>query len=154
LIKCIRTDSSSNDFVMLVAMLDAELAERDGSEHTFYAQYNKIDTIKNTVVAYIEDTPAGCGAFKHFENGVAEIKRMFTLPGMRKKGIAAAVLKELELWAAELGYEKCLLETGLKQPEAIALYERSGYNKIPNYGQYTGIENSVCFEKNLRLLPF
>lgn len=149
MIKCIRTDSSNPDFVALVKLLDAELAERDGSEHSFYAQYNKIDSIKNAVVAYIESTPAGCGAFKHFENGAVEIKRMFTLPEMRKKGIAASVLTELETWAADLGYKKCILETGLKQPEAIALYEKSGYRLIPNYGQYTGIENSVCFEKKL-----
>ncbi len=59
-------------------------------------------------------------------------------------------LAELEKWAAELGYNKCVLETGKKQPEAIALYKRSGYKIIPNYGQYIGIENSVCFEKAIR----
>lgn len=149
MIKCIRTDSANTDFAGLVKLLDEELALRDGSEHAFYAQYNKIDSIKNSVVAYYDNTPAGCGAFKQYEKGIAEIKRMFTLPEKRKKGIAAAVLKELETWAYELGYKKCLLETGLKQPEAIALYERSGYILIPNYGQYKGIENSVCFEKNL-----
>jgi hypothetical protein len=59
------------------------------------------------------------------------------------------VLRELETWAGELHYTSCLLETGLKQPEAIRLYEKNGYALIPNYGQYAGVDNSVCFEKVL-----
>lgn len=75
---------------------------------------------------------------------------MYTSPGSRGKGVAGKVLDELELWATELQCEKCILETGKKQPEAIALYQKNGYNVIPNYGQYRGIENSVCFEKKLK----
>lgn len=75
---------------------------------------------------------------------------MFVPENKRSKGIASIVLKELETWASELGFPKCVLETGYKQPEAIRLYEKNGYVKIPNYGQYIGMENSVCFEKNLR----
>jgi putative acetyltransferase len=71
------------------------------------------------------------------------------LPDNRGKGIAAQILNELEKWAKELNYKKCVLETGHKQPEAIALYKKNGYKQIPNYGQYIGIENSVCFEKLL-----
>ena len=67
----------------------------------------------------------------------------------RGEGIATIILKELEVWAAELHYEKCRLETGKKQPEAIELYKKNGYKVIPNYGQYEGVENSVCFEKSL-----
>ena len=74
---------------------------------------------------------------------------MFVLPERRGKGIAAKVLSELEIWAAELSFEKCILETGKKQPEAIQLYKKSGYVIIANYGQYDGIENSLCFEKKL-----
>ena len=79
-----------------------------------------------------------------------EIKRMYTSPESRGKGIASSVLSELEGWASELSYEKCILETGKKQPEAIGLYEKNGYKTIPNYGQYAGIENSLCFEKHLK----
>jgi len=68
---------------------------------------------------------------------------------MRGRGIAQMALAELEKWAAELGYKKCILETGKRQPEAIRLYEKSGYKIIPNYGEYLNIENSVCFEKEL-----
>lgn len=147
--KCIRTDSNNTDFIALVKELDKELAIRDGSEHSFYAQYNSISSIKNAVVAYYDNVPAGCGAFKEYEPGIAEIKRMYTPLNMRKKGIASAVLIELEAWAKENGFSKCILETGVKQPEAIALYKKCGYILIPNYSQYIGIGNSRCFEKLL-----
>jgi putative acetyltransferase len=74
---------------------------------------------------------------------------MYTEPAKRGKGIAARVLSELEKWAAELSYQKCILETGIRQPEAISLYTKSGYKRIPNYGKYLNVENSVCFEKEL-----
>jgi GNAT superfamily N-acetyltransferase len=74
---------------------------------------------------------------------------MYTLPDHRGKRIAAEILTELEHWARELNYTACILETGKKQPEAIRLYERSGYTLIPNYGQYAGVENSVCMKKVL-----
>ena len=74
---------------------------------------------------------------------------MYTLPESRGKGIATKVLIELENWAAELSYEKCILETGKRQPEAIRLYTKNRYKLIPNYGQYVNMDNSVCFEKYL-----
>ncbi|MCW5923039.1 MAG: GNAT family N-acetyltransferase [Saprospiraceae bacterium] len=144
-----RTDSSNPDFVALVRHLDAELATRDGDDHAFYAQFNKIDSLKNVVVAYWNGKAVGCGAFKPLEDGVMEVKRMFVSPELRGKGIASSVLSELEHWASELGAHSCCLETGLRQPEAIALYQKNGYDRIPNYGQYMGVENSVCFEKHL-----
>lgn len=75
---------------------------------------------------------------------------MFTLPIGRGKGIASLILAELETWAVELGYSTCILETGFNQPEAIALYQKNGYNRIDNYGQYAGVETSLCFEKEVR----
>ena len=147
MIKLIRTDSSNTDFIDLVKHLDIYLAEKDGSEHAFYAQYNKVDLIKHVIVAYENHLPIGCGAIKAFAPGTMEVKRIYTSPEGRKKGIATQVLTELENWATELGYEKCVLETGKRQPEAIALYLKSGYQIIPNYGQYAQMGNSVCFEK-------
>lgn len=142
-----RTDSSNEDFIHLVRFLDKELAERDGAEHGFYAQFNKIDALKYVVVAYDEKKAVSCGAIKPFEEGTMEVKRMYTLPEFRGKGIASVVLRELEQWTKELQMKKCVLETGIRQPEAIALYTKNGYARIPNYGQYAGVENSVCFEK-------
>jgi len=102
------------------------------------------------VVAYNSHNPVGCGAIKEYEPNIMEIKRMYTKPESRGKGLASQVLNELESWAAELSFKKCILETGKKQPEAIRLYEKNGYKLIPNYGQYAKIENSVCFEKSIR----
>ncbi|MEP7230417.1 MAG: GNAT family N-acetyltransferase [Ginsengibacter sp.] len=145
----IRTNSANPDFIELVKLLDADLANRDGKDHSFYAQFNKIDKIKNAIVLYDDDKPVGCGAMKEYLPDAMEIKRMYTLPESRGHGIAGKVLTELETWAKELSYAKCVLETGKKQPEAIDLYTRHDYTIIPNYGQYAGIENSVCFEKIL-----
>ncbi len=144
-----RTDSDNPDFIQLIRLLDAELAIRDGNEHSFYDQFNKIDKIRHVVVACENDIAVGCGAIKPFDLHTMEVKRMFTRPEHRGKGIAKTILRELEKWAAELLCNKCILETGKRQPEAIELYQRSGYILIRNYGQYEGIENSVCFEKPL-----
>ncbi len=78
-----------------------------------------------------------------------EIKRMFVLPEYRSKGIATAILHELESWIVELNYFNSILETGKKQIDAISLYKKNNYKIVPNYGQYENIEDSICFEKNL-----
>ncbi|HEY3390844.1 MAG TPA: GNAT family N-acetyltransferase [Prolixibacteraceae bacterium] len=150
MINLIRTDSENSDFIELVKFLDADLAIRDGNEHLFYAQFNKIDKIRYVIVAYENGKPVGCGAIKAYAPETMEIKRMYTSPTNRGIGIAGKVLTELEKWASELSFEKCILETGKKQPEAIGLYKKNGYKRIPNYGQYAGIENSVCFEKEVK----
>lgn len=144
-----RTDSDDPDFQNLVILLDADLKERDGDEHTFYDQFNKITNIRNAIVCYVDDKAIGCGAFKEFDESKVEIKRMFVLPEYRGHSIAMKILKELELWAAELHYQQYILETGKKQPEAIRLYQKAGYSVIPNYGQYINVENSVCMMKTL-----
>jgi GNAT superfamily N-acetyltransferase len=150
MMKIMRTNSDNPDFVGLVKLLDAHLAERDGADHSFYAQFNKIDRIRHVVLAYENGTPLGCGAIKEYEAGTMEVKRMYVPPAHRKKGVATTVLAELERWARELSCTRCILETGKRQPEAIGLYKRNGYRLIPNYGQYAAVENSVCFEKELK----
>lgn len=147
--RLLKTDSSDNDFIKLVAKLDAYLKVIDGDEHAFYAQHNTIDKLNHVIIAYEQDQPVGCGAIKAFDGNTMEVKRMFTDPDVRGKGIATKVLTELEQWALELGFNKCILETGKRMPDAINLYKKNGYTPIPNYGQYIGVENSVCFEKEL-----
>jgi len=147
MISLTRTTSDNPDFKSLVLLLDKELAISDGDDHAFYSQYNKIVNIKNVVIAYDNGKPVGCGAFKPFEANAVEIKRMYVNEDSRGKRIARRILSELELWAVEIGYDSFVLETGLKQPEAISLYKNMGYEIIPNYGQYQGVENSVCFQK-------
>ena len=146
-----RTTSENPDFRQLVQLLDQDLAERDGAEHAFYTQFNQLAKLAHVVVAYREEQPVGCGAFKPYDSEAVEIKRMYVQPAYRGQGVAQAVLAELERWAAELAYPTCVLETGKRQPEAIALYQRCGYVLIPNYGQYAGIENSVCMQKAIGL---
>jgi putative acetyltransferase len=150
MINIIRTNSENHDFIKLVKMLDAELAIIDGDEHSFYSQFNKIDKIKYVVIAYEDENPVGCGAMKEYDAESMEVKRMFVNLVFRKRGIAAGILAEIEAWTRELSYRRCILETGIRQAEAIGLYRKCGYTYIPNYGQYTGVENSVCFEKKIR----
>lgn len=144
-----RTNSEDNDFITLVHQLDLDLARRDGNETAFYSRFNKIDMIRHAVVAYEDDMPLASGAIKEYAPGVMEVKRMYTVPEARGKGYASGVLAELERWAAALGYRKLILETGKRNPEALALYKAKGYMVTPNYPPYEGVENSVCFEKLL-----
>jgi GNAT superfamily N-acetyltransferase len=102
----IRTHSDNADFRTLVALLDKDLAVRDGDDHSFYAQFNKVDAIKEVVVAYQNNIPVGCGAIKPFADQSVEVKRMFVHPDYRKQGIAAQVLNELEVWAKALGHSQ------------------------------------------------
>lgn len=145
-----RTDSANPDFQVLVSMLDDELRIRDGADHPFYAQFNKLDAIRHVVVAYDDSVAVGCGAFRQYRAETVEIKRMFVHPAHRGQGIASLILSNLESWAGEQHYTQCILETGYNQPEAIALYNKAGYLKIPNYDPYAGVANSICFGKKIK----
>lgn len=149
MLELVRTDHTHSAFAHLVRELDQDLARRDGKDNAFYARFNSVDADARVVVAIAEGVPVGCGAIKQVDVDAMEVKRMYTLPAWRGKGVASGVLAELEQWARELGMERCILETGLRQPEAIALYERNGYEPIPNYGPYAGVANSRCFAKVL-----
>ncbi|AZA82052.1 GNAT family N-acetyltransferase [Chryseobacterium lactis] len=144
-----RTDSTNQDFRNLVKLLDSTLAEHNGDDHDFFNQFNTIDTIKNCIVVYVDNIPAACGAFKPFSEDAVEIKRMFTDPKFRKKGLGSAIVSELESWAKESGFKKAILETSSELDNAISVYEKSGFYRIPNYGQYIGVDQSVCYEKIL-----
>lgn len=145
----IKTNSGNDDFRALVKKLDKYLAIKDGDEHEFYDQFNKLDSIKNVVIIYEGNRPVGCGAFKEYRPLVAEIKRMYVEPDFRNKGYASKILSSLETWAKDNAYEKCILETGLRQTEAIKFYSKNKYMEIPNFPPYEGMANSRCFEKIL-----
>jgi putative acetyltransferase len=142
-----KTTGLDNHFRGLVARLDAELAERDGEDTIFYAQFNGLEQLNRAIVCYINGKAVGCGAFKVFDANSVEVKRMYVLPEYRGKGVASKVLASLESWARDLGHARCVLETGKRQPEAIALYQKQGYTMISNYPPYEIMDNSVCFEK-------
>jgi GNAT superfamily N-acetyltransferase len=153
----LRTNSENQDFVILIQHLDAYLKITDGDEHAFYNQFNNIDVIKNVVVVYADNKAVGCGAIKKFDaetssaqlKNAAEVKRMFVSSDFRNQGFAQKVLQELEIWAKELGYKNCVLETGKRQLEAVKFYQKCNYNVMPNYGQYKEMENSICFQKKI-----
>ena len=144
-----RTTSDNPDFEKLVIELDAVLAILDGEDHAFYAQFNKSSALKNAIIAYENETAVGIGAYKEYDSQTVEMKRMYTLPEYRGKGIASKILTELELWAKEENYKIAILETGFLQTDAISLYKKLGYVITENYGQYIGVENSVCMKKKM-----
>ena len=149
MVTLIRTNAENDDFRSMVASLDEDLKLRDGDDHYFFAQFNKLAGLLGVMVAFIDGEPVGCGAFKRFSDTEAEIKRMFVHSDYRGRRVAAEILRELETWAGEQGFSECVLETGFKQPEAIALYTRSGYEVIPNYGQYADVDKSVCMKRTI-----
>lgn len=135
------------DFLRLVKALDEELKITDGPDHLFYHQFNGLDDIKHVILGYAEKEAIACGAFKSYDQTSVEIKRMYTSTHHRGKGAAKHILGALESWAQELGFNRCILETGVRQIAAIVLYEKCGYRRIENYGQYANVAGSVCFEK-------
>lgn len=141
-----KTNSDNPDFKKLTDLFDEYLVDIDGDEKDFFAQFNHI-YINQVIICYDDEVAVGCGAFKEYEPNVAEIKRMFVLPEQRGKGIAAIILNQLENWAAAKGYTSCILETSVRLESAHVLYKKSGYEIIPNYGQYIGVESSVCMKK-------
>jgi GNAT superfamily N-acetyltransferase len=145
-----RTTSESKDFILLTKKLDQELKLIYGSTQEEFDQFNIIDNIETVIVAYINNTAAGCGCFKAFDKNTVELKRMFVDDQFRGEGIGAAILIELENWAKELGYSSIVLETGTVQIGAVALYKKYGYSVIPNFDPYIGNELSICFKKNLQ----
>lgn len=147
--KLVQTNQGSKDFQQLVALLDAELAIRDGDDHAYYHQFNGIESLDHVIIAYDKGQPVGCGAFKARNNQKVEIKRMFVLTAARQKGYASAILTPLETWAAKEGYSEAILDTGKAQIEALSFYPKQGYTVIPNFAPYVGVENSVCFSKSL-----
>lgn len=142
-----RTDSNNVDFIKLVEMLDKDIAIRTPESNTFFSQYNKIDMLKHVLIVYHANEPLGCGAIKEYNKQTMEIKRMFTLPESRGKGIGGKILTELENWTNELSFTKIIMQTGNKHHEAIGLYLKHGYKLINNYGQYADAADSLCFEK-------
>ena len=149
MIKIIRTNSENKDFINLVKKLDEYLKTTDGDEHDFYNQFNNIDVLKNVIVIYSDNIPVGCGAIKELNKSSMEVKRMYVSDENRGSGVAQKILTELEVWAKELDYKSCVLETGKRQIEAVKFYHKCEYKVIPNYGQYKAMENSICFEKEL-----
>lgn len=119
-VQIVRADSSNLEFQALVTLLDTDLAIRDGDDHAFYAQFNKTDKLKHVVLIYHQQQAIACGALREWNSEIMEIKRMFVLPAFRRKGYAQLVVKNLMVWAKELGKKKCILETGKISPKPFS----------------------------------
>jgi GNAT superfamily N-acetyltransferase len=103
------------------------------------------------VVAWLDGVAVGCGGIRQYDATTGEIKRMYVKPDLRRQGISRVVLEELEARARGIGYTRLVLETGTRKPEAIALYESSGYDAIEPYGFYKQAPMSRCYAKPLSL---
>ena len=148
--KLIRTTTDDPRYRALIRELDRYLAVTDGDEHAFYAQYNGSDSIPYALVGEANGEAVATGALKPFDATTLEIKRMYTAEDYRGRGIAVTMLRELESWGRELGFRRLVLETGKRQTSAICLYEKYGFQRMAeNYGQYAGVDNSVCMERIL-----
>lgn len=149
MLKLFRTTSAHADFKTLVSQLDNYLTVIDGDEHDFYHQFNGIDLLKNCIVIHDKNTAIACGAIKKMDATSYEVKRMYVVPEARGNGVATRILKELETWAKELGAIHCVIETGKRMEDAVQLYSKNGYRRIKNYDPYIGVENSICFSKEI-----
>lgn len=145
-----RTNGEDHDFIKLCQELDFLLGNRHNDTQDYCKKHNNLSSIPFVVIAFDENNNAiGCGAIRHYETNIMEIKRMFVSEKERGKNVASLILKELESWAISLDATKCILETGNKLTEAIKLYSKNEYNQIPRYGPYINIESSICFSKSL-----
>jgi GNAT superfamily N-acetyltransferase len=145
-------DVRGEEAALLMARLSRELAVRYDDEDDGSGHFKPEDVLvarSGFVIARVGGAAAGCGAYRPWEGDVAEIKRMYVEPAFRGRGLSRLILAELEARARRDGYARVWLETGTAQPEAIRLYETSGYHRIPSYGYFKDDPRSVCFEKVL-----
>ena len=138
----------------LIAELTAELEGRyDGSAEVDVTRMPELHKVTGDdtqfVIAWLDDQAVGCGAIRPIDTQTTEVKRMYVRPFARGKGISRKILAKLESLASASGFSHTKLETGINQPEAIKLYETSGYEPIPCYGVYAQNPESVCYEKTL-----
>lgn len=136
----------------LVAALGAELLERYGVPDADPDHLRAEDLAPpggGFVVARVGSAPAGCGGLRRYDTAVGELKRMYVAPAFRGQGVGRAVLVALEQRARRLGYDRLVLETGVRQPEAVGLYVSAGYREIERYGAYRSSPSSRCYARAL-----
>ena len=145
------TDGNNKDFIELCHGLDDFLNELVGWEENRaeYIPYNQLDDIHDVIIAYDDDIPVGSASFKKYDDGCAEVKRVFIKQEYRGKGISNTLMELLENAARKQGYHYLILESGEPLVAAMALYRKIGYKVIPNYGQYKDMPDSICMRKEL-----
>ena len=139
----------NEEFISLTNELDLEFLEKNGSIQNQYNKYNKLDGIRDIIIAYDNMKPIGCVSIKKLEENVFEVKRVYVKKEYRKAGIAKIMMKKIETIAKEKNIKTLLLETRKTFIPAISLYKSLMYVIIDNYGQYKGMEYSVCMRKEI-----
>ena len=142
-------DAENTDFHDLTAKLDEYYFMLVGDVEKRYAKYNLPHLFNCRIVAYQDDAPAGCGAWKKIDGTTFEVKRIYIAPEFRRQGIASAIIEALEQDAAKHGFARAILETATMTEDSAALYFKLGYHEISYYGSPAGAENCRCFEKTL-----
>ncbi len=147
----VRCDGADADFIENCRLLDEDLDRRVGRviQRDKYHQYNQLDQIHEAIMVYHEGRPAGGGAIRAYDETTTELKRVFVRPEYQGKGIGSALVSRLIEWATELGYKKMILETGELLAESCHVYAKLGFQKIPNYGAYVNMRESLCMGKDL-----
>lgn len=134
----------------LIAELQGEMTVRYGTPDSTPVDPAQFDPPDGAfVVARLGRHPVGCGGLRRHDERSAELKRIYVRPTHRRRGLASALLAELEARAHSAGYRRLVLETGAVQPEAIALYERHGYTPVAGFGHYADAELSLSFARDL-----
>lgn len=144
------------DVTALVDAVQAEYAVRyGGSGDTSPIEGNEFAVpYGRFFLGYEDGVPVAMGGLRrHTEDGAVEIKRMYVVPAARGRALSRQMLAALEGAASELGASRIVLETGMRQPEAMRLYETSGYERIPGFGYYKDAPLSVSYGKRLRAQP-
>ena len=147
-----RVGIDSEVAVRFILALNAELDAIYPEEGANHFRLDEEETAPGRgafVIAFLDGHPVGCGAIRRLDAGTAELKRMYVDPGARGRGVGRAILSALESEARDLDAERLVLEAGDRQIEAMALYRRCGFRRIPPFGEYADSPLSVCMEKPL-----
>lgn len=146
-----RTDGKNKDFIENCRLLDIDLDRRVGKKikREKYRKYNQLDEIQEAIVVYENEQAIGGGAIRRYDEETVELKRVFVREEHQGQGIGSRLVSLLIDWAAELGYKRMILETGELLAESCAVYQKLGFEVIPNYGPYENMPESLCMAKNL-----
>lgn len=147
----VRTDGKNEDFIENCRLLDMDLDRRVGRQikREKYQKFNQLDEIQEAVVVYEDQKLAGGGAIRKYDDDTVELKRVFVHNEYQGRGIGSRLVSLLMEWAAELGYQRMILETGELLVESCAVYKKLGFEVIPNYGPYADMPESLCMARNL-----
>ena len=142
----VRCDGTSEDFIENCRLLDEDLDRRVGKviKRDKYTQFNLLDKIHEAIVVYQDGKPIGGGAIRAYDETTIELKRVFVRPEYQGNGVGTTLVSKLIEWAKELGYQRMILETGDLLAESVHVYSKLGFRKIPNYGAYIDMPESLC----------